>query len=62
MEKFIAGENIEHYRKLLAITCDDAQWRVILSLLQLEESKLTETDGLLENVDERTAPRCMRHE
>jgi hypothetical protein len=62
MEKFIAGQNIKHYRKLLAITCDDAQRQVILSLLQLEESRLTKTNGLLEKVDELAAPRCMRHE
>jgi hypothetical protein len=62
MEKFIAGQNIKHYRKLLAITRDDAQRQVILCLLQLEESKLTKTDGLLEKVDEITAPQCMRRE
>jgi hypothetical protein len=62
MEKFIAGQNIKHYRKLLATSLDDAQRMVVSSLLQREESKLTKTDELLENVDEMTAPQCMRRE
>ena len=62
MEKFIAGQNIKHYRKLLATSLDDAQRMVVSSLLQREESKLTKIDELLENVDEMTAPQCMRRE
>ena len=62
MEKFIAGQNIKHFRKLLATTLDDAQRLVVLSLLQREESKLTKTDELLEQVDELIISACMRCE
>ena len=62
MEKFIVGQNIKHYRTLLATPLDDAQRLVIMNLLQLEESKLPKTDEALEKVGELTVPHCMPRE
>jgi len=39
MERFIHRKNIEHYRKLLAETTDEAQRQQLLKLLAEEERK-----------------------
>ena len=39
MEQFIRRQNIEHYRKLLAQTTDEAQRQMLLRLLADEEAK-----------------------
>jgi hypothetical protein len=39
MERFIHSQNLEHYRKLLTQTTDEAQQQQILKLLAVEESK-----------------------
>jgi hypothetical protein len=39
MERFIHRQNIEHYRKLLAQTTDEAQRCMLLKLLAEEEAK-----------------------
>jgi hypothetical protein len=39
MERFVHRQNIEHYRKLLAETTDEAQRRQLLKLLAEEEAK-----------------------
>ena len=56
MEKFIAGENIKNYRKLLASPPDEAERLVILSLLQGEESKLERDEEFPKKVDGLTPP------
>ena len=38
-DKFIHRQNLEHYRKLLAETKDEAQRQVVLRLLKDEEAK-----------------------
>jgi len=38
-DKFIHRKNLEHYRKLLAETKDEAQRQVVLRLLKDEEAK-----------------------
>lgn len=39
MERFIHRKNIEHYRKLLAETTDEAQRQQLLKLLAEEERR-----------------------
>ena len=39
MDKFVHEQNLDHYRKLLANTTDDAQRRQLLKLLAEEEAK-----------------------
>lgn len=39
MERFIRRKNIERYRKLLAQTADEAERRLIASLLAAEEAR-----------------------
>lgn len=39
MERFIRRKNIEHYRKLLAETTDEAQRQQLLKLLAEEECR-----------------------
>ena len=39
MDSFIHRQNLEHYRKQLAATTDEAQRRMILKLLADEEAK-----------------------
>jgi len=45
MDKFVAGENIKHYRELLQQRPDGPERRRILSLLQEEEAKLAKLDA-----------------
>jgi hypothetical protein len=40
MDKFVAGENIKHYRRLLAGALDETKRRLVLNLLREEESGL----------------------
>jgi len=39
MQHFIHEKNLEHYRKLLAQTTDDAERRILLKLLEEERLK-----------------------
>jgi hypothetical protein len=39
MERFVHRQNIEHYRRLLAQTTDEAQRDLLLKLLAEEEAK-----------------------
>jgi hypothetical protein len=39
MERFVHRQNLEHYRKLLAETTDEAQRPVLLKLIAEEEDK-----------------------
>jgi hypothetical protein len=41
MERFVSQQNIERYRKLLDISTDKPQRRVIFELLTEEEEKLS---------------------
>ena len=41
MEQFVSQQNIERYRKLLVISTDDAQRRVIVTLLAQEQEKVS---------------------
>jgi hypothetical protein len=56
VEKFIAGENIKNYRKLLASPLDEAERLVVLSLLQGEESKLAKDEEFPKKADGLTPP------
>jgi hypothetical protein len=40
MERFVSQQNIERYRKLLDMSTDDFQRRLILKLLSEEQEKL----------------------
>jgi len=40
MDKTVARLNIEHYRRLLAVECDEARRQLLLRLLAEEEAKL----------------------
>ena len=40
MDKTVARLNIEHYRRLLAVECDEARRQLLLRLLSEEEAKL----------------------
>jgi hypothetical protein len=44
MERFIQRQNIEHYRKLLTETADEAQRQQLLRLLAEEEAKERELE------------------
>jgi hypothetical protein len=39
MEGFVHRQNLEHYRKLLAETTDEAQRRMLLKLIAEEDAK-----------------------
>lgn len=41
MEEFVHQQNLEHYRKLLGITTDEAERRILLKLLADEEAQET---------------------
>lgn len=46
MERFVHRKNIEHYRKLLAETTDEAQRQKLLKLLAEEERRQSpDSDG-----------------
>lgn len=39
MQDFVHQKNLEHYRKLLAQTTDEAERRILLRLLKVESAK-----------------------
>jgi hypothetical protein len=39
MQEFVRKQNIAEFRRLLAMTTDEYQWRVLLKLLAEEEAK-----------------------
>jgi hypothetical protein len=41
MEQFVSQQNIERYRRLLDISTDDSQRRVIVTLLAQEQEKMS---------------------
>ena len=45
MDKFVARENIKHYRELPQRQLDEPERRRILSLLQEEEARLAKLDA-----------------
>ncbi len=45
MDRFIAEQNIEHYRRLLAAGLDEPKRQCILHLLADEEAKLREIEA-----------------
>jgi hypothetical protein len=45
MDRFIARENVEHYKRLLTSECDEQKRRSVLRLLAEEEAKLRLMEG-----------------
>jgi hypothetical protein len=43
MQSFISRKNVENFRRLLQLTADEAERRVLLQLLKDEEEKLSPT-------------------
>ena len=39
MQEFVRQQNIAEFRRLLTVTADEYQWRVLLKLLAEEEAK-----------------------
>ena len=39
MQAFVRQQNIAEFRRLLTVTADEYQWRVLLKLLAEEEAK-----------------------
>jgi hypothetical protein len=43
MERFVSPQNIEHYRKLVDLSTDETQRRLIFKLLAEEQEQLRQT-------------------
>jgi hypothetical protein len=53
MERFFSQQNIERYRKLLDISTDEPERRLILKLLAAQTIQMDKKDGLAVRVERR---------
>jgi hypothetical protein len=57
MQSFVARQNIQHFRELLATEADPARRAMLASLISEEEAKLTRPDGFMVQGDPQDRPR-----